>query len=42
MTVGERVIADFDSWLEGHLGAAQVVRPREILATIIAMNPTER
>jgi DNA-binding MarR family transcriptional regulator len=40
--VGERVIAAFESWLAEQIGADDVARLRQILATIAETDPTTR
>ena len=40
--VGERVIAQFDAWLAGQIGADDVARLRQILITIAETDPSRR
>lgn len=39
---GERVIADFDRWLEAAIGAGQIIGLRQALTRIIDTNPADR
>lgn len=42
ITVGERVIAGFDRWLESQIGADNVSQLRTILTTIAETDPSRR